>query len=42
MTNGCGRNWDVERQFPLAVAAINRIVEGLNAEGSPALLPQRL
>jgi 5-methyltetrahydropteroyltriglutamate--homocysteine methyltransferase len=25
-------NWDVERQFPLAVAAINRIVEGLPAE----------
>ena len=25
-------NWDVERQFPLAVAAINRIVEGLRAE----------
>ncbi len=26
------RNWDTERQFPLAVAAINRIVQGLNAE----------
>jgi 5-methyltetrahydropteroyltriglutamate--homocysteine methyltransferase len=26
------RNWDVERQFPLAVAAINCIVQGLNAE----------
>jgi len=26
------RNWDIERQFPLAVAAINRIVEGLKAE----------
>jgi 5-methyltetrahydropteroyltriglutamate--homocysteine methyltransferase len=26
------RNWDIERQFPLAVAAINRIVEGLPAE----------
>ena len=26
------RNWDVEKQFPLAVAAINRIVEGLPAE----------
>jgi len=26
------RNWDVERQFPLAVAAINRIVEDLPAE----------
>jgi 5-methyltetrahydropteroyltriglutamate--homocysteine methyltransferase len=26
------RNWDIERQFPLAVAAINRIVEGLSAE----------
>ena len=26
------RNWDIERQFPLAVAAINRVVEGLRAE----------
>ena len=26
------RSWDIERQFPLAVAAINRIVEGLRAE----------
>ena len=26
------RNWDVEKQFPLAVAAINRIVEGVMAE----------
>jgi 5-methyltetrahydropteroyltriglutamate--homocysteine methyltransferase len=26
------RSWDVQRQFPLAVAAINRIVEGLPAE----------
>ena len=26
------RNWDVEKQFPLAVAAINRIVEGVPAE----------
>ena len=26
------RTWDIERQFPLAVAAINRIVEGLSAE----------
>ena len=26
------RNWDVERQFPLAVAAINRVVEDLPAE----------
>lgn len=26
------RTWDVEQQFPLAVAAINRIVDGLAAE----------
>jgi 5-methyltetrahydropteroyltriglutamate--homocysteine methyltransferase len=26
------RNWDIERQFPLAVAALNRVVEGLAAE----------
>lgn len=26
------RSWDIERQFPLAVAAINRIVAGLPAE----------
>ena len=26
------RTWDIERQFPLAVAAINHIVEGLAAE----------
>ena len=26
------RDWDVEKQFPLAVAAINRIVEGVPAE----------
>jgi 5-methyltetrahydropteroyltriglutamate--homocysteine methyltransferase len=26
------RNWDIDRQFPQAVAAINRVVEGLRAE----------
>ena len=26
------REWDIDRQFPLAVDAINRIVEGLDAE----------
>jgi len=26
------QNWDVEKQFPMAVATINRIVEGLKAE----------
>jgi 5-methyltetrahydropteroyltriglutamate--homocysteine methyltransferase len=26
------RHWDIERQFPLAISAINRIVEGLPAE----------
>jgi 5-methyltetrahydropteroyltriglutamate--homocysteine methyltransferase len=26
------RNWDIDKQFPEAVAAINRITEGLNAE----------
>jgi 5-methyltetrahydropteroyltriglutamate--homocysteine methyltransferase len=26
------RSWDIEQQFPLAVAAINRIVDGLPAE----------
>jgi 5-methyltetrahydropteroyltriglutamate--homocysteine methyltransferase len=26
------RTWDIERQFPQAVAAINRVVEGLRAE----------
>src|SRR5439155_7675746 len=26
------RNWDVERQFPEALAAINRVAEGLRAE----------
>lgn len=26
------RRWDIERQFPLAVAAINRVVEGLSVE----------
>ena len=26
------RDWDIERQFPLAVAAINRVVDGLSAE----------
>jgi 5-methyltetrahydropteroyltriglutamate--homocysteine methyltransferase len=26
------RDWDIERQFPQAVAAINRVVEGLHAE----------
>src|SRR5687767_2334745 len=26
------RNWDVDRQFPAALAAINRVAEGLQAE----------
>ena len=26
------RNWDIDRQFPQALAAINRIAEGLSAE----------